>query len=648
MADVSSSEGLFEVEFEPVGRRVRAGAGETLLAAAQSAGVELVAVCGGAGVCGTCRVQCVSGDLSPTEQEEKDLFDEEELSSGWRLACRARPGGNVVLEIPPSALATAQRLQLEGSEVADGFDPATVAHEVCVDRPGPDDLRSDWSRFLQALSASGIELVDSTVSVVQHCSERLRALNWQGRVAVRECEDRQEVVAVLGPQEPLLGLAIDIGTTKVAVYLVDLEDGSTLTRAGSINPQIAFGEDVVSRIAYANEGKDQESFLRSRLVDALNELADQLRARVGAARHQVAEAVIVGNTAMHHLLAGLSVRQLGEAPYVPVVSTSLTAHAGELGLHIAPGAAVYLPPNIAGYVGADHVSMLLACDILHLPGVVVALDIGTNTEITLSVEGRLFTCSCASGPAFEGAHVRDGMRAVPGAIERVQVLDSKFHVHTVGEQLPVGICGSGILDTVAAMLDARVIDDRGSVDASHPRVRRSGDELQFVLVPAPKTGHGRDIVVTRKDVHEIQLAKGAIRAGIEILLKEAELSAADIDTIVVAGAFGTYLDLESAIRVGMFPNLTANRFEQVGNAAGMGAIRMLRSRTARSNAEALIERIEYIELTTHAGFTDAFTDALFFDDFLTARRGDATGASGDRFAASRIGANHEALGEGDL
>ncbi|MBA7706642.1 hypothetical protein ES703_115497 [subsurface metagenome] len=324
---------------------------------------------------------------------------------------------------------------------------------------------------------------------------------------------------------------------------------------------------------------------------------------------------------MHHLFAGLPVRQLGLAPYVPAVSDPLDFSAGEIGLDLAPGAYVHLPPNIAGYVGADHVAMLLATESWsskscnsksRTKGSLFAVDIGTNTEITLAAGGRLLSCSCASGPAFEGAHLQDGMRAAPGAIERVSIEKGGIRYHTIADRPPVGICGSGILDAVSGMIGAGIIDDSGKFRMDSPLVRTKHEKQELVLSPSSSTGHRRDIVVTRKDVNEIQLAKAAIRAGINILLKEAGLAADDIREFIIAGAFGTYLDLGSAVRIGMFPPLPLGRFRQVGNAAGIGAKQMLISAARRSQAAEIARRVNYIELTTHPDFTPEFLKAMYF------------------------------------
>ena len=320
----------------------------------------------------------------------------------------------------------------------------------------------------------------------------------------------------------------------------------------------------------------------------------------------VLDAVLVGNTAMHHLFAGLPVEQLGHAPFAPAATEALSIPAVALGLNLGPGANVYLPPIIAGYVGPDHISMLLATEAWKSSGFVIALDIGTNTEISLVANGKIICCSCASGPAFEGAHIHEGMRAAPGAIERARWSDGKILWQTIEDLPPVGICGSGILDVVASLMDGGLVKPTGAL--------RTDSGSGYVLVPAAQTGLGRPLIVTRKDINEIQLAKSAIRAAVELLLQEVGLTSGGLDAFIVAGAFGTYLDLHSAIRIGMFPAVPQEKFRQVGNAAGVGAKQMLISLDKRKEAEQLARQIDYIELTARPAFTSLFMEYLALID----------------------------------
>lgn len=606
MTDPSISPQNFQIELEPIGRRIRIEEGSTLLDAARMAGVELVSICGGVGICESCKVRLVEGKLSSPTAEEQTILSDFELAEGYRLACQSIPQSDVIVDIPSKSLTTPQRLQIEGQEAEIELDPPVVDIVVELPPPSLDDLRSDASRIRQALEEKGID-AKFGVGMMQALPDRLRAHDWSVRLVLRG----SEVVGILPRDSQLLGLAVDVGTTKLAAYLVDLEIGNTIAKGGRMNPQIAFGEDVVSRIAYANKEKDGLHILQTRLIDVLNGLIGDLCEEAEVEPGQVVEAVVVGNTVMHHLFSGLPVRPLGEAPYVPVVSESLEIPSTSLRLELSPGSWVYLPPNIAGYVGADHVAMIIGTGLWQTNQTVLAVDIGTNTEVTLAANGRLLSCSCASGPAFEGAHIRDGMRAAPGAIERVQFLDGEFRLQTIGGVPPVGICGSGILDIVAEMLGEGLLDYRGAIQVDDPRIRSRDGRPEFMLSPAEKTGHHQDIIVTRKDVNEIQLAKSAIRSGIDILLMELGLNAEDLENVIVAGAFGTYIDIESAIKVGMFPDIPLQRFQQVGNAAGAGAKALLVSKEIRRVATEIMSRVEYIELTTHQDFQRLFMERIY-------------------------------------
>ncbi|SPF35876.1 Ferredoxin (4Fe-4S iron-sulfur cluster binding protein) [Candidatus Sulfotelmatobacter kueseliae] len=605
-----ADETIFKVDLQPVGRRAQVAAGTTLLAAARSVGVELQSICGGAGTCNSCRVRLAKGVISPPTTAEKDELSAEELAAGYRLACQAVALSDVCLDIPAESLTAPQRVQVEGEDRKIVLQPLVSAVDVHIAPPSLTDLRSDLTRLRSVLPSDngGVEL---PLPVLASLAEKLRRQEWSTRLVVRHTAGRRQIAGVLPPHSRMFGLAVDIGTTKLAAYLIDLESGETVGRAGAPNPQIAYGEDVISRICFANQTPEGLSLLQNKVVQTMNHLVAELCAGVGSPE-QIVDAVVVGNTVMHHIFAGLPVDQLGTAPFASVVSEKLEIPAAHVGLSLSSGATVYLPPNIAGYVGADHVAMLLGIGIDQNQRTVLAIDIGTNTEISLIHHGRILSCSCASGPAFEGAHIRHGMRAAQGAIERVRIIDGKVHTHTIGGVPPVGICGSGILDAVAEMLAANGLDKRGNFRKDSPFICQSGSESGFVLAPAVTTGHGSDIVITRQDVNEIQLAKAAIRAGIEVLLQEAGLEHRCLDEIVIAGAFGSYLDVRSAIRVGMVPPLPRDRFRQVGNAAGTGARQMLLSGERRRMAEEIAQRVEYVELASHRAFSDWFASELHF------------------------------------
>ena len=606
----------FTVDFQPLGRRVQVAEGKTLLEAARQAGVGLNAVCGGAGVCGTCRVRVVEGVVSPPNKSEANFLDQDELDEGYRLACQVEVQGDVLVDVPSTSITAPQRAQIEGRERAIEIDPAVRSYDVHPTAPGLHDLRSDEKRLRQALREEhGIDGVRFDPVVLSEIPAKLRDNGWAIRLFVRDVQGSSLVIGSGTVGTHPLGLAVDIGTTKVAAYLVDLETGETLGASGEMNPQIAFGEDVMARIAYAMEGEGHGRELQEAIVQGLEDRTRELCETCGGSCDEILEAVLVGNTCMHHLVIGLPVDQLGVAPYVPALSAPCDIRARDIGLKIAPGAYIHLLPNIAGFVGADHVSMVLASGLHEADQITLGLDIGTNTEVSLAVNGRLLSCSTASGPAFEGAHIRDGMRAAPGAIEWVKMLDSRVEYQTIDGAPPVGICGSGILDSVAELRRIGVLKENGSMEPdTHPRVRQLGDRPEFLLVPAGENGALNDIIISRKDVSEIQLAKGAIRAGVEVLLDEAGITVDEVERVVVAGAFGTYLDVASARAIGMFPPLPLNRFDQVGNAAGIGAKLTLMSRRCRDVASEIASRVEYIELTTDARFTSAYMDAMGIPD----------------------------------
>jgi uncharacterized 2Fe-2S/4Fe-4S cluster protein (DUF4445 family) len=594
------------VDFEPIGRRIEAEEGQTLLEIARRGGIGLAAVCGGVGTCGRCVIRLMSGALGPVHEDEERRLGVERIAQGFRLACQARVSGDCKVNMPPSSLTTTQRTQVEGRGQEVPLDPLVQSYALQLPPATQEDLRSDATRLCDAMQAQGLGCVRVDLAAAQRLPTILRNHDWQLTAAVMH----DKVVAVLPPDNPPLGIAVDLGSTKLAGYLVDLTSGQILAAQGMMNPQIAYGEDVMARLTYAVQHVDGARQLQNVIVRALDEMARALCRQAGQTPEDVVEAVIVGNTAMHHLLLGLPTAQLGAAPYVAALSEPCDLAGRDIGLAFAPDVFVHILPNIAGFVGADHVAMLLGSGIYRAQDVVMGLDIGTNTEVALKAGERLYTCSTASGPAFEGAHIAAGMRAAPGAIERVTIDDGKVYYQVIDGQQPVGLCGSGILDAVGQLRKIGILDERGAMSLDHPRARQGERGPEFVIVPHAESGDGKDIVLSRADVSEIQLAKGAMRAGAEILMREAGINVGDLDRVVIAGAFGSYIDVKNALRVGMFPPLSPDRFEQVGNAAGVGARLVLLSRAHRALAAEIALQAEYVELTSDPRFTMAFAEAM--------------------------------------
>jgi uncharacterized 2Fe-2S/4Fe-4S cluster protein (DUF4445 family) len=593
---------LYTIDFEPVGRRGKCAAGLSLLECARELNVDLVSLCGGVGTCGRCKVQIIAGEVSKLTEEETSALTENERERNFRLACLTYPQSDLKIHVPAESLTAPQRTQVEGLELEVEPEPPVKSLEVRLNPPSLTIPESDDQTLWAALAPQyGLSPGTIDLTVQQSLSKKLRENNWQASVAVRG----KEIVALGPPSARWLGIAVDIGTTKIAAYLVGMESGRTLASSGLMNPQISYGEDVVSRIFAAEKSPTGSAKLQTLIVEALNAAISSLCTEIDADPSEIVEAVVVGNTAIHHLFLKLPVHQLGVSPYVPAVRSALDIKARDIGLKIAPGAYVHLLPNIAGYVGADHVAMLLAAEIAEARNVVLAIDIGTNTEVCLNCNGAMTSVSCASGPAFEGAHIKFGMRASPGAIEHVCLSGEKLEIETIGREAPIGICGSGLLDVVAQLRLNNILDATGRM-LPHPLVRNRDGMLEFVLVDRPD----RDaITISQKDVRELQLAKAAIRLGIRALVEAEGLTEDRIDQVILAGAFGTFIDVESAVTIGMLPPLPLDRFKQVGNAAGTGARLALISSSQRSKAQQIALNDGYIELGSIPDFNRRFADA---------------------------------------
>jgi uncharacterized 2Fe-2S/4Fe-4S cluster protein (DUF4445 family) len=605
-----------EITFQPEGKRAKVESGCTILEAVKLLGVDLTIVCGGEGRCGKCKVIIEDQNcISSLSDIERKLLPGHLISAGYRLACFTGVYGPTTVRIPEESRTGKQRLQVEGIDTRVVPDPTVRKFFLKMTAPTMDDIRSDIDRLLEALASGfGLKAIRVSYNVIPFLPSLLRENNWKVTAVVWNGE---KVIAVEGGDtvDRNFGYAIDIGTTKLAGYLLDLRKGKVMAVESLMNPQIPFGEDVITRITHAGKGKKEQGELQEAVVGGLNKMLERLLDKTGVKPEEVYETVAVGNTAMHHLFLNLCPKFLGLSPYPPVIKKGINVKARELGIKINQNGNVYVLPIIAGFVGADSVADVLATEIYKNDEPTLTIDVGTNTEIIMGNKEWMIGCSCASGPAFEGAHIKHGMRAATGAIERVRIdpVTQEVTYKTIDNAKPCGICGSAIVDVPGELLKAGIIDVRGIFNQalSTPRLRKSEGIWEFVIAWKDETAMGKDVVVTQKDLGEIQLAKAAIYTGVAILMKEAKITEADIEKVLIAGAFGFYIDPDSARIIGMYPEIPLSKVKAVGNSAGTGARMALVSRKARQTCNQISRDVKYVELANDPVFQSIYMNAYF-------------------------------------
>ena len=627
-----------QVIFMPSGKRGRVATGTPVLTAARQLGVDLESVCGGRGICSKCQVQPALGDfsklgvrakadgLSPVNAVERRYDEKRGLKPGRRLGCQATVQGDVVIDVPAESQLHKQVVRKAASGVPIVMDPATRLHFVTVAEPDMDAPTGDLERLKAALADQwDLHGLDLPLSLLRELQPVLRQGKWSVTVAVNHDENR---ISALYPglrEAPLLGVAIDLGSTTIAAHLCDLSTGEVRASGGVMNPQIRFGEDLMSRVSYAmmNPGGDLE--MTAAVRDALSALVADLAQEAGATAGEIVEAVIVCNPVMHHLMLGVDPLELGQSPFALATSDALRLPASDIGLgSVAAGARLYVLPCIAGHVGADAAAVALAEAPDEAEELTLIVDVGTNAEIILGNRDRLLACSSPTGPAFEGAQISAGQRAAPGAIERVEIdpvtKEPRFRVigsdlwsddpgfaEATGGTGVTGICGSGIIEAVAEMRMAGIVDAKGLIGSPEQvgtaRCELTGRTHSYLLWDDGT----RQIRVTQGDIRAIQLAKSALYAGARLLMDEAGVDT--LDRITLAGAFGAHISPRHAMVLGMIPDADLARVTSAGNAAGHGARMALCNRGARAHIEALVRRIEKVETAIAPRFQEHFVAA---------------------------------------
>jgi len=608
----------FHVLFQPDGRTVDARRGDTLLDAARKAGIHVNSPCGGTGTCGNCKVQLTAGKGGALTEREREHFRTEELGQGLRLACQARVKSNITCVIPDETRLSDQKILETGIVRTVPCEPTVTKRHLKLTPPRLPDQRADADRIMEALRGARGEL-----HIPLHTLRGLPPLlrNVDFNVTVVSFDGELLSIEPGDTTSKSFGVAVDVGTTTVVGTLMDLTTARELAVASRTNPQVAYGDDVVSRIAYAAGEKDGLALLHTRIVACINDIVHELSSRARVHSTDVYEVLAVGNTTMMHLLLGVDPFAIAQAPYVAAYRQGMSVPASELGLKICRCGILTVLPNVAGFVGADTVAVALATE-MHTSGeLTLAVDIGTNGEIILGTRRKLIACSTAAGPAFEGARIKFGMRAAAGAIEAVDI-DSDVRLRLISGDKVVGICGTGLIDTVAELLRVGIIEGSGRIldasgvaslpEAVARRIRAGDHGNDFVLAWPHESQNGEPVYLTQRDVREVQLAKGAIFAGIQLMKKELHVADDDIVRVLLAGAFGNYIRPERALRIGLLPDLPPERIHFVGNAASTGAKLALVNRTCRSESDLLSRTIRYVELAGRGDFQNEFSEAILF------------------------------------
>lgn len=608
------------VTFLPQGLRARGAVGEKLLHVARRAGVEIETPCGGQGTCGGCVVRVTDGAQPPSAAEDF-LFSDEELRRGLRLSCQMELIDDLVVDTTPQRGVESLQILTEGLRRETELTPALRRVELDVTEPSLGDQRADWERIRDALKEKlGLTPPPPKIKLMR----KLPGLLREGKGKLSVLLHGSDVVEIeKGRERAPYGIALDMGTTTVVGYLHDLGDGRELAVASTLNLQSEHGYDVMSRITYAQMNSDGLKVLQEEGIASINGVIEELISRAGLRASDVYHLTVVGNTCMHHFLLGLDPRNMGLSPYVPVLSGHYTVEAGKLGIGVNPSAAVDFLPNIAGFVGADMVGVLLTTLIHQSAEICLALDIGTNGEIAMGSREGVLVCSTAAGPAFEGARIGHGMRASAGAIHRVHVEDGGLSSRTVNDAPPRGICGSGLVDAAAVLLNHGLMDETGRILHA---AQVEGDDLTFlkerlyenagtrgfILANPHESSTESGVLLTQQDIRELQLAKGAIFAGIQVLKKELGVTDEGIAKIYLAGAFGSYLNPASAMRIGLIPAVPLKKVFSIGNAAGEGARLALLSAREMERAAEIASGVRYVELSMRADFQDQFIGAMNF------------------------------------
>jgi|GEM_PF-3908 len=617
-----------KIVFQPMGIITSIEENETILHAAQRLGIGITAYCGGQKTCKKCRIKIIEGvfdaygikssirSVYPIEDIEKENFNDYEIAQNYRLACVTKVRGSVVVEIPKESRMSEGIILKDAKEKDVTLKPAIKTYYLELDKASLKNNRDDVTRIKEALINNYSEVsndLEIDFQVLKQLSRVLRENHWKINVTI--LYNKKIINVESGDYKKKYGVAIDVGTTTIAAYLCDLEKGGTTQSATIMNPQISFGDDVLTRVSYCANVKNGVEELRELLIDGLNELLNELEEKENISSNQICEVVIVCNTVMQHIALGINPKYLGVSPFISTVSEPIDIIAQDFGIDILPGGNVHFLPSEAGFIGADNVAVLIAEEPYLQEKMKLIIDIGTNSEICFGNKDKLYTTSCATGPALEGAQIKCGMRAANGAIEAVEInpVTLEPSIKIIGQknvQSPIGICGSGILDVISQMAVTGIIEPNGKFSKviKSKRLRCGNDGKKEYVLYFKKNDNERDIVVTQKDVRAVQLAKAALYAGAKILMQQ--WGSENIDEIILAGAFGSYIDKNNALKLGLFPDCHLDTVKVVGNAAGTGARIALLNVDKRTEAKNIARKIQFVETATKNEYQMLFAKSM--------------------------------------
>jgi uncharacterized 2Fe-2S/4Fe-4S cluster protein (DUF4445 family) len=624
----------YKIIFQPSGRRGEVKDGKTILEAARELGVSIENVCGGKGVCGKCKVRIEEGyfakygvnssikSIETTGTANEEFLTKKQLKENCRLACQSLIHGDVVVFIPEESRKKRQVIRKEATDRNIKLLPAVKKFYIELKPASLHDSLGDFERVAAELKKK-FKLNNLVIDypVLLELQNVTRKGGW--KITVSVWKDKEIIDVEPGKVDNGYGLAVDVGTTTVAGYLCDLKTGEVVASSAMMNPQVAYGEDVMSRISYAVKGNSSLRHMSRSVIKGLVQIAQRTAKQAGIRHTDIIDMTIVGNTCMHHIMLNIDPRYLGKTPFAPSLHHSLDIKARDLKITIAKGAYVHVLPIEAGFVGADNVAVLIAEEPYNQDEMLLIIDIGTNGELILGNRKKLLSTSCATGPAFEGAEIKHGMRAAPGAIEKIRIdpetkevqfrVIGNEHWNTETKHINArGICGSGIFDAAAQMFLAGIIDKSGRFNTKlkSSRLKKTSKGPEFIIARDAETAIEGEITVCQKDIRAIQLAKGAMYAGAKVMMNK--LGIEKIDGVILAGAFGSYIDKESAAVIGLFPDCSLEKVQAVGNAAGDGARIALLNTDKRKEADVMARKVEYVELTVAPEFNDTFTKAMTF------------------------------------